>query len=75
MTQTSALIDTLKKSLKTHQLTYALVAEKLNMSEANIKRMFASKRFSLDRLEEICQLMQMELMVYIMFMIIFLIQL
>jgi len=61
MTQTSALIDTLKKALKTHQLTYARVAKKLDMSEANIKRMFASKRFSLDRLEEICQLMQMEL--------------
>lgn len=61
MTQTNALIDTLKKALKSHQLTYALVAKKLDMSEANIKRMFASKRFSLDRLEEICQLMQMEL--------------
>jgi len=61
MTQTSALIDTLKKSLKSHHLTYSLVAEKLDMSEANVKRMFATKRFSLDRLEEICQLMQMEL--------------
>lgn len=61
MTQTVALINTLKKALKQQHLTYALVAEKLSMSEANIKRMFASKRFSLDRLEEICQLMQMEL--------------
>jgi len=61
MTQTTALIDTLKKTLKNHQLTYAEVARRLDMSEANIKRMFASKRFSLDRLEEICQLMQMEL--------------
>lgn len=61
MTQTSALIDTLKKALKSQQMTYADVASQLDMSEANIKRMFASKRFSLDRLEEICQLMQMEL--------------
>lgn len=61
MTQTVALIDTLKKALKSHRLTYAEVATKLSMSEANVKRMFASKRFSLDRLEEICQLMQLEL--------------
>lgn len=61
MTQTVALIDTLKKVLKSHHLTYSEVANRLSMSEANVKRMFASKRFSLDRLEEICQLMQLEL--------------
>jgi transcriptional regulator with XRE-family HTH domain len=61
MTQTNALIDTLKKALKSQRLTYADVAHYLDMSEANVKRMFASKRFSLDRCEEICELMQMEL--------------
>ena len=61
MAQTDALIDTLKQALKSHRLTYAQIAQKLDMSEANIKRMFASKRFTLERLEEICQLMQMEL--------------
>lgn len=61
MAQTAALIETLKQALKSHRLTYAEVARRLKMSEANVKRMFASKRFSLDRLEDICQLMQMEL--------------
>ncbi|HGX93596.1 MAG TPA: XRE family transcriptional regulator [Candidatus Tenderia sp.] len=61
MAQTTALIDTLKQALKSHRLTYAQVARRLNMSEANVKRMFATKRFTLNRLEEICQLMQMEL--------------
>lgn len=61
MAQSEALIDTLKQALKSHRLTYAQIAEKLNMSEANIKRMFASKRFTLERLEEICKLIQMEL--------------
>ena len=61
MAQTTALIDTLKQALKSHRLTYAHVAQKLGMSEANIKRMFASKRFTLERLEDICQLMHMEL--------------
>ena len=61
MAQTDALIDTLKQTLKAHHITYAVVAQKLDMSEANVKRMFASKRFTLDRLEDVCKLMQMDL--------------
>jgi transcriptional regulator with XRE-family HTH domain len=61
MAQTPALIEMLKKALKQHGLTYAEVAERLGMSEANVKRIFAAKRFTLDRLEDICRLMQMEL--------------
>ena len=61
MPQTDALIDTLKQALKTHHLTYAEVARQLQMSEANVKRMFAARRFTLERLEQVCQLMQMEL--------------
>ena len=61
MTQITTLVDTLKQTLKIHHLTYADVASRLEMSEANVKRMFSSRRFTLDRLEEVCQLMQMEL--------------
>jgi len=61
MAQTAELIKTLKATLKDNKLTYAEVARKLDMSEANVKRLFVSKRFTLDRLESICQLMDMEL--------------
>jgi DNA-binding Lrp family transcriptional regulator len=61
MAQTPALIDILKQSLKTHRLTYADIASRLEMSEANVKRMFAKKRFSMHRFEQICELMQMEM--------------
>lgn len=61
MAQAAALVDTLKQALKRYHLTYADVAKQLEMSEANIKRMFASKRFTLERLEDICRLMKMEL--------------
>jgi DNA-binding Xre family transcriptional regulator len=61
MAQTAELINTLKKTLKQHNLTYADVARRLGMSEANVKRLFVSKRFTLERLEDICRLMQMEL--------------
>lgn len=61
MAQIPALIDTLKQALKTRRMTYAEVAQGLAMSEANVKRMFASQRFSLERLEQVCGLLQMEL--------------
>lgn len=61
MAQKNALIATLKQALKANGMTYADVAAGLKMSEANVKRMFSTKRFTLDRLEEVCQLMQMEL--------------
>lgn len=61
MAQSHAVITTLKQALKSNGLTYADVAAGLDMSEANVKRMFALERFTLERLEEVCRLMQMEL--------------
>jgi hypothetical protein len=37
------------------------VAHHLELSEANVKRLFAKRRFTLERLEQICQLMEMEI--------------
>ena len=61
MAQITELIAVLKTELKRYGLTYAEVAQRLDMSEANVKRLFASRRFTLDRLAEICQLMDLEL--------------
>lgn len=61
MAQSEAIIATLKRTLRASGLTYADVARGLGMSEANVKRQFASERFSLARIEQICQLMQMDL--------------
>lgn len=61
MPQITALIDTLKAQLKARGLTYRTVAKSLALSEASIKRCFAQRQFSLQRLEQICQLLDMEL--------------
>jgi len=61
MAQTLHLINTLKKALKAHGLTYADIAKKIDMSEASIKRMFSEKNFTLNRLEQLCQCMELEL--------------
>lgn len=61
MAQTSLIISTLKKTLKSHGKTYADVAEHLELSEASVKRMFAQQSFSLQRLDAICQMLEMEI--------------
>ena len=61
MAETQAIIATLKRALKDHQFTYADVAQGLQMSEANVKRMFAAERMTLDRVEAICLLLNMKL--------------
>jgi len=61
MAQTHQLIITLKKALKAHGLTYNDIANKMDLSEASIKRMFSEKNFTLKRLEQLCQCMNLEL--------------
>lgn len=61
MPQTQQLIDTLKYALKAQKRTYADVAGVLELSEASVKRLFADKNLSLLRLEQICQLLNMEI--------------
>jgi transcriptional regulator with XRE-family HTH domain len=61
MAQTQQLITALKRTLKAHGLTYADVAERLDLSEASVKRLFAQQRFTLQRLEQVCQLMGLEI--------------
>ncbi len=61
MQQTSQLVETLKQALKSQRKTYADVAEALGLSEGSIKRLFAEKNFTLERFEQICQLLDMEI--------------
>lgn len=61
MAQTQALVAALKKTLKAHGLTYRDVAKALRLSEPSVKRLFNSENFSLARLDQVCQLMEMEI--------------
>ncbi len=60
MSQTIQLIDTLKRALKSHGKTYADVALHLQISEGSVKRLFANGSFSLERLEKICSMINLE---------------
>jgi DNA-binding Xre family transcriptional regulator len=61
MHQTTLLIDAVKTCLRERGLTYAGVAEGLGLSESSVKRMFSLETMSLDRLEKVCALMNLEI--------------
>jgi DNA-binding Xre family transcriptional regulator len=61
LSQVNDICDTLKATLKQQNITYKALAEQLVMSEANVKRMFSLKQFSVARLEEICTIVGISL--------------
>lgn len=58
MAHSGALVDVLKRELRSRGVTYAQVARKLGLSEASVKRMFSRRDFTLKRLDQVCQLTQ-----------------
>ena len=61
MAQVSALVDTLKASLKAAGIKYTQVAATLQLSESSVKRKFSRKEFSLSELDAICGLAHIQI--------------
>lgn len=61
MAQTRELIKTLKSALKANGKTYADVAVALGLTEASVKRLFSQQSFSLARLDQVCNLIDLEI--------------
>lgn len=57
MTEIDQLVATLKRRLKLQEMTYRDLAASLGLSEPSVKRLFASRRFSIDRLVQISNLL------------------
>ena len=57
MNEIDRLVGTLKRHLKAQGMTYRDLAARLVISEPSVKRMFASRRFTVDRLVEIARLL------------------
>lgn len=57
MTEATQLILTIKKQLKSQNMTYRDVARALKLSEPSVKRLFASERFTIDRLVQVSNLL------------------
>ena len=60
MDQTAKLLDTLKFYLKSREITYLKLAQRLKLSESSIKRLFSEKTLSLKRLERILHILDLD---------------
>src|SRR5688500_5899465 len=61
MAQTAAIVGALKEVLKARAITYARIAKGLGLSEASVKRTFAQESFTLERLDQVCALIGIEI--------------
>jgi len=61
MPQTKSIIDTLKQELRKQGVTYKQVARTLKLSEASVKRLFSEKSFTLSRLGQVCEVLDLEI--------------
>ena len=61
MTQTTDILNALKKVLRARGLTYRDLAGALGLSEASVKRLFSEQTFSLQRLEDACRFLDISL--------------
>ena len=57
---TEQLIDALKRVLKSRQITYAVLARRIGMSEASVKRLFSQRTFTLSRLEQMLAALEID---------------
>lgn len=55
------LFDSLRAHLKARDLTYRNLADGIGVAEITVKRIFAANDCSIERLEEICEFLQLEL--------------
>jgi len=58
--QTAGLVEALKKLLKARGATYRDLARALDLSEPSIKRLFSDRSFTLQRLEQICGVLEID---------------
>jgi DNA-binding Xre family transcriptional regulator len=61
MTQRVQVVGELKRTLKEHGVTYAVVARSLNLSVASVKRLFSTGNFTLERIDVICELVGIQM--------------
>jgi transcriptional regulator with XRE-family HTH domain len=61
MPKATGLVDVLKREIKKRGITYVELARRINVSPASVKRIFAQKNFTLQRLDEILEATEISL--------------
>ncbi|MFK7996095.1 MAG: helix-turn-helix domain-containing protein [Granulosicoccus sp.] len=60
MSQSNRLVDVIKRELKSRQISYRELANRLELSESAVKQMFSAGNFSLKRLDALCGILGLE---------------
>lgn len=60
MNDTRRLVDALKQVVRLRGLTYADLAPRIGLSEASVKRLFSQRTFTLARLEQCCNALDID---------------
>ncbi len=60
MSQSSRLVQVIKRELKARQISYRDLAEQLQLSESAVKQMFSAGNFTLKRLDALCDILSLE---------------
>lgn len=60
MKQSGRIVDALKRELKRRGITYKDLSASLKLSESAIKQMFANGNFTLKRLDQLCELLELD---------------
>ncbi len=61
MDQSQQITAALKQFLKEKGVTYAMLAQKIRLSEASVKRLFSTSAFTLKRLAQICDALEVDI--------------
>ena len=59
--ESKLLVSALKRCLKMKGVTYKNLALSMNLSESSVKRLFASNNLSLQRFEQVCEVIEMSI--------------
>lgn len=57
---TDQLLDALKRVLKSRRVTYGDLAQRVGLSEASVKRLFSQQTFTLSRLQQVLEALEMD---------------
>lgn len=60
MARTRRLVDTVKRELKVRGITYRELAARLELAESTVKQMFAGSRMTLERLDDILDVLDLD---------------
>ena len=60
MARTRRLVDAIKRELKVRGIPYRELAERLQLAESTVKQMFAGSRMTLERLDEILDVLDLD---------------